>query len=43
MNEIMGLLKPLSIDKDDPRWKETLSFFMSMKAEFMLEFGRNAE
>jgi hypothetical protein len=39
----MSFLQPLSLDKDDSRWKESLSFFMSVKTELFLEFGRNAE
>lgn len=43
MGDIMGLLAPISIDKEDTRWKESISFFMSVKTEFDLEFGRAAE
>ena len=39
----MSLLAPISIDKEDTRWKEGISFYMSVKAEFDLEFGAAAE
>lgn len=43
MGDIMSLLAPISIDKEDTRWKQSISFFMSIKTEFDLEFGKAAE
>ena len=43
MGDIMDLLTPINIDKTDIRWRESISFFMSVKTELELEFGSAAE
>jgi len=42
VGELYDLFASLSIDKDDPRWKEQRSVFATFNLNMEFEFGKNA-
>ena len=43
LSGIIHLLESLSYEKDDPAWKSTNSFYMSITARTNAEFGQDAK